>query len=183
MLRRFLVILVLLWSPPAMGQTTQPSSAQALQVRAMEEFSRGRFATALPLLRRLADELGDEPDRLGQVQEAIRVCERSLAAAGGNPAVVATPPPTAEQRKPHRAPRPGEVLELEIRDLGNFEYDADHGGNIPQDVQRLSGATVRLRGYMIPMDQADAITEFALVPSLFACCFGQPPQVQHTIVV
>ena len=33
------------------------------------------------------------------------------------------------------------------------------------------------------MDQADSITQFALVPSLFACCFGQPPQVQHTIVV
>ena len=36
---------------------------------------------------------------------------------------------------------------------------------------------------MIPLDQAEAITEFALVPSLFACCFGQPPQIQHTLVV
>jgi hypothetical protein len=36
---------------------------------------------------------------------------------------------------------------------------------------------------MIPMDQAENITQFALVPSLFACCFGQPPSVQHTIVV
>ena len=36
---------------------------------------------------------------------------------------------------------------------------------------------------MIPMDQAENITQFALVPSLFACCFGQPPQIQHTIVV
>jgi hypothetical protein len=36
---------------------------------------------------------------------------------------------------------------------------------------------------MIPMDQADSITQFALVPSLFACCFGQPPQIQHTIIV
>ena len=36
---------------------------------------------------------------------------------------------------------------------------------------------------MIPMDQAEHVTQFALVPSLFACCFGQPPQIQHTIVV
>jgi hypothetical protein len=36
---------------------------------------------------------------------------------------------------------------------------------------------------MIPLDQAENIAEFALVPSLFSCCFGQPPQVQHTIVV
>jgi hypothetical protein len=36
---------------------------------------------------------------------------------------------------------------------------------------------------MIPLDQAENIGEFALVPSLFACCFGQPPQIQHTLVV
>ena len=36
---------------------------------------------------------------------------------------------------------------------------------------------------MIPLDQADNISHFSLVPSLFACCFGQPPQIQHQIVV
>ena len=41
---------------------------------------------------------------------------------------------------------------------------------------------MRLRGFMIPMDQADNITKFALVPDLFACCFGQPPQIQHMVV-
>ena len=81
------------------------------------------------------------------------------------------------------APRHGEVLELAIKDLGNFEYDQEHGGNIPADVKGLNGAKIRLHGFMIPMDQAENITQFALVPSLFACCFGQPPQIQHTIVV
>ena len=46
----------------------------------------------------------------------------------------------------------------------------------------MSGSKVRLRGFMIPMDQTENITQFALVPSLFACCYGQPPQVQHTVV-
>ena len=86
-------------------------------------------------------------------------------------------------RKPHVKPKPGEVRELTIKELGNFEYDADSGGNIPKDVRDLSGSTIRVTGFMIPMDQADNITQFALVPSLFACCFGQPPSVQHTIVV
>ena len=71
---------------------------------------------------------------------------------------------------------------MAIKDLGNFDYDEDKGGNIPADVKALSGATIRLHGFMIPMDQAENITQFALVPSLFACCFGQPPQIQHTIV-
>jgi hypothetical protein len=75
------------------------------------------------------------------------------------------------------------VLDVAIKELGNFEYDADNGGNIPPDVTALSGSTLRVTGFMIPMDQADNITQFALVPSLFACCFGQPPSIQHTIVV
>jgi len=98
-------------------------------------------------------------------------------------AIALNPPPTAEARKPHPAPKAGDVVELAIKDLGNFEYDQEKGGNIPDDVKRLAGATVRLRGFMIPMDQAENITQFALVPSLFACCFGQPPQIQHTVVV
>jgi hypothetical protein len=36
---------------------------------------------------------------------------------------------------------------------------------------------------MIPLDQADKIKQFVLVPDLFACCFGQPPQVQHSVIV
>jgi hypothetical protein len=86
-------------------------------------------------------------------------------------------------RIPHPAPKPGDVLEMSIKELGNFEFDAENGSPIPSDVQKLSGATIRLRGYMIPMDQAENISQFALVPSLFACCYGQPPQIQHTIVV
>ena len=70
-----------------------------------------------------------------------------------------------------------------IKELGNFDYDQEHGGNIPADVKAMTNSVVRLRGFMIPMDQAENITQFALVPSLFACCFGQPPQIQHTIVV
>jgi hypothetical protein len=92
-------------------------------------------------------------------------------------------PTLPETRKPHAAPKPGQVQEMGIKELGNFEYDQERGGTIPDDVKRLTGSTVRLRGFMIPMDQAENITQFALVPSLFSCCFGQPPQIQHTIVV
>ena len=43
--------------------------------------------------------------------------------------------------------------------------------------------TVRMSGYMIPMDQSAQVTRFMLVPGLFTCCYGQPPEVQHTISV
>jgi hypothetical protein len=173
----------------APSPATQPANGASMAFRASEAFNRGQYATALPLLQRLADELKDRPDEIGPVQEKIRVCETAIAKAtaqqAANPQSQGSgdPPATAEKRVPHPTPKSGETTELTIKELGNFEYDADKGGNIPDDVKAMSGAKLRLRGFMIPMDQADSITQFALVPSLFACCFGQPPQIQHTIIV
>lgn len=180
-----LVVAALLIAAPARAvvDATPPSTAQ-LEIRANTAFNRGEYNAALGILKKLADTFKDEPARLGPIQEKIRVCEKALASLKANPT---TQPATAdttsaEGRKPHPAPKAGEVLEMAIKDLGNFEYDQEHGGNIPGDIKQLSGARIRLHGFMIPMDQAENITQFALVPSLFACCFGQPPQIQHTIV-
>ncbi len=70
-----------------------------------------------------------------------------------------------------------------IKELGNFQYDAEKGGGIPADVQKLSGMKVKVWGFMVALAQTENITEFALVPSLTGCCYGQPPTVQHMIVV
>lgn len=167
----------------AFGQTTQPTDLP-LEYRANTAFNQGRYVVALPLMQELAGTLIDQPEKLGPVEERIRVCKRAIDAASKmTPDLVATPAPTAEERTAHPSPKPGEVQEMAIKELGNFEYDAEKGGNIPADVKQLAGSTVRTHGYMIPLDQAENIGEFALVPSLFSCCFGQPPQVQHTIVV
>lgn len=87
--------------------------------------------------------------------------------------------PTGADRIPHKPLKPGETLDTSIKGLANFEYDPVAGGPIPADVMALDGAKVRLRGFMIPFTQAEDITDFALVPSLVSCCFGQPPGVQH----
>jgi hypothetical protein len=193
----FLFLVAGIWttrtlSAPPATQSGQPAPSQ-IEVRALQEFDRGNWAGALALLKKVQAELKaqNQTDRLGAVEENIRVCQRNLAAAAnaqasgapapGDPAQAG--PPTADNRKPHAPPKAGEVREMSIKELGNFEYDADKGGNVPDDVKALNGSSVRLSGFMIPMDQADNITQFALVPSLFACCFGQPPQIQHTIVV
>ena len=174
---------------PATAPASQPSPS-TLEIRAAQAFNAGQYALALPLLQKLEKEVAAAaPNKVGPVQERIRVAEQQVArAAKQNNTTVeaileaAAPAPTAEQRIPHSKPQPGQVVSLQIKDLGNFEYDADKGGNIPADVLALNGATVRVSGFMIPIDQAENITSFALVPSLFACCFGQPPQVQHTVV-
>ena len=174
---------LLLLTSVAVAQTTQPAANDGqLELRATAAFNRGEYAVALPMLQRLAEGAKTDADRFGRINEQIQVCRTELKAT---PDALLTPPPappSASERKPHAPPKPGEVREIAIKDLGNFGYDADKGGNIPEDVKKLSGATVRVRGFMVPMDQADSVTQFALVADLFACCFGQPPQVQHTII-
>jgi hypothetical protein len=174
--------------------TTQPSTPDAaasddpstLEFRANDAFTRRQYAVALPLFQKLTVVDQGQADKVAQIQEEIRVCQKNIdlakaAMAQQTPGV--DPTMEAATRTPHPAPKPGETLTMTIKELGNFEYDADKGGNIPKDVQALTGVTIRLNGFMIPMDQAESITQFALVPSLFACCFGQPPQIQHTIIV
>ena len=170
--------------------TTKPIGGGALETRAEVAFGRGEWSLALPMLQQVASDVKSNPDRLAQIQEQIRVCNKQIAKAQADAAMVAklspAPAPGAVDtgpRKPHPAPMPGATTDLEIKDLGNFDYDIEKGGNIPDDVKRLSGTSFRTRGFMIPLDQAESITEFALVPSLFSCCFGQPPQIQHTVVV
>jgi hypothetical protein len=182
---------------PAFGaDPSQPAETNvaALEVRADQHYQGSEWAKALPMYKKMAEMLKNDPAKLGSVEERIRVCEKNIArlAKAGLQAGPSTPtaapvvanaaPPTGEQRKPHAAPKEGQVMDLLIKDLGNFDFDQEKGGNIPDDVKRLSGQPVRLRGFMIPMDQADNITKFALVPDLFACCFGQPPQIQHMVV-
>ena len=185
---KLLSSVVLIGCLAAAGAPTSQPSTGSLEIRASQAFNAGQYALALPLLQKLEKQYAQAPDKLGPVQERIRVAQQQVerAAKKNNTTVdqilAAAAPVADEQRKPHQKPQPGEVLSLQIKDLGNFDYDADKGGNIPADVQTLSGSTVRLSGFMIPIDQAENITSFALVPSLFACCFGQPPQVQHTVV-
>jgi hypothetical protein len=207
-----LILVLTISAPWAAAQTTHPASVgakaqnAALELRATESFNKGDFKTAMPMLQKLAVQLQTEPtqkDKLAMVQEQIRVCQKNQTlqstTVGGGAAIsslgdastlaTAAPPVPPElvmgpDRRPHPTPKPGEIQEMSIKELGNFEFDAETGSTpIPTDIQNLSGSTIRLHGFMIPMDQAESISQFALVPSLFACCYGQPPQIQHTIVV
>jgi hypothetical protein len=167
----------------------------ALDAKSSELLGKLDYEGAYPLLLRLV-QLLEDPDRVKAVGEKARVAKEKLEEAGKDVAeigarsvekILAQPtggaPPSDEERKPHPAPSDGKPYQVTIQELGNFRFDQDKGGNIPKDVQALSGATVRLSGYMIPLDQADKIKQFVLVPDLFACCFGQPPQVQHSVIV
>jgi hypothetical protein len=175
---------------PAAKADAKSDTTNTLEQRANEAFNRGQYSLAKDLFNKVADRVKDaDKKRYGMIQEQIRACEtniKQLAAAAPIPQPGAPEPAietAPEKRKKHTPPAPGQVLALSMKELGNFDYDADKGGNIPDDVKKLTGSKIRVQGYMIPLDQADNISHFSLVPSLFACCFGQPPQIQHQIVV
>ena len=181
--RVYLVILLLCPLALAEAPTTKPSAGAtdtaALEIRANNAISRGEFTSALPMLEKLATEAKGDSLKVGRINEQIRMVKRMLATGATSQPSVAS---SAEERKVHAPPKAGETRDTNIKELGNFQYDPDKGGDIPDDVKALTGMKIRVKGFMIPMDQASNVTTFALVPDLFSCCFGQPPQVQHMIV-
>src|SRR5688500_6594240 len=152
---------VLPWSTLAQEKQDDPKqdSLPKLELRANEAFNRGQYSLAKELFTKVAERVKDsDKKKYEAVQEQIRACEqniRQLASvmpvppADLNEPKVETDP---EKRKKHVTPKGGQVLDVAIKDLGNFEYDADKGGNIPEDVKKLHGTKIRVRGFMIPLD-------------------------------
>ena len=54
---------------------------------------------------------------------------------------------------------------------------------IPAFIKALDKKDVEMVGFMMPLTEVKDITEFLLVPSLWGCCYGQPPAVNHIVVV
>ena len=53
---------------------------------------------------------------------------------------------------------------------------------IPDFIKKLDGQNIEMVGFMMPLSEVKNITEFILVPSLWGCCYGQPPAVNHIVV-
>jgi uncharacterized protein len=54
---------------------------------------------------------------------------------------------------------------------------------IPDFIKKLDGKDIEMIGFMMPLSEVKNITQFLLVPSLWGCCYGQPPAVNHIVVV
>jgi hypothetical protein len=190
----------------AASAATTAAPLGAVGQQAMAAYNAKDYATALPLFKKWAEtaEVRNDPQHfktvlayIVDVQQKLQPASASatqpasadptsLAALQAQAAAVAAgqanvDPSTGKNRIPHQPILAGQLAVMTIKELGNFEFDPTADTDIPADVKALNGAKVRLRGFMIPLTQAENITDFALVPSLVGCCFGQPPGVQHTI--
>lgn len=54
---------------------------------------------------------------------------------------------------------------------------------MPRSVRDLDGKKVLMTGFMLPIDEVQNIKEFLLVQSLWACCYGQPPDINGIVRV
>ena len=81
------------------------------------------------------------------------------------------------------SPDDGETpVKLKFETLGGWKF-AEGKTPIPEEVRRRDGKLVEITGFMLPLNENVNITKFIVIQSLWGCCFGQTPAVNHIIVV
>ena len=67
-------------------------------------------------------------------------------------------------------------------ELSGWAYE-DGLKNMPKPVKDLHGKKVLMTGFMLPIDDVQNIKEFLLIQSLWACCYGTPPDINGLVRV
>lgn len=104
--------------------------------------------------------------------------------------------PAAEPEPGPRANGPVQeaVLDLTFERLANYEFEGQKyladgptplkPNQIPPEVLAMAGKTVRLRGFMIPLEFAgDKVEYFILSRYFFTCCYGTQPDINEWVEV
>jgi hypothetical protein len=77
---------------------------------------------------------------------------------------------------------PGLDRTLPFDELTSWPYEDGLKG-MPKRIKDLDGKKVLMMGFMLPIDEVQNIKEFLLVQSLWACCYGQPPDINGIVRV
>ncbi|MBV9464043.1 MAG: DUF3299 domain-containing protein [Verrucomicrobiae bacterium] len=84
-----------------------------------------------------------------------------------------------------RAPPPpplGDVRKVKFETLGGWKF-FEGKTPIPPEVRELDGKTIEISGIMMSMNEVENVRHFAVVQSLWSCCFGQTPAPNHLVLV
>lgn len=71
---------------------------------------------------------------------------------------------------------------LSFQEISSWPFEGGLKG-MPKAVKELDGDKVVMIGFMLPIDEVEDIKEFLLVESLWACCYGQPPDINGLVRV
>ena len=74
------------------------------------------------------------------------------------------------------------ALKVDFDFLGGFDYERDE--RIPESVKELNGRTVKVTGFMLPIDfDSGTVKSFMLLNNQMGCCFGVMPRVNEFVYV
>ena len=71
---------------------------------------------------------------------------------------------------------------LSFEEISSWPYEDGLKG-MPKPVKELDGKQVVMIGFMLPIYEVENIKEFLLVQSLWACCYGTPPDINGIVRV
>ncbi len=138
----------------------------AMTRQQMKTFSTGAIVVSLVLLPGLASFIQQQ-----LLQRKMMKLNLAQAAPPGS----AASPGGLGQSDPR-------FTKLEFDTLKSWRY-VEGKTPIPDFIKKLDGKDIEMIGFMMPLTEVKDITEFLLVPSLWGCCYGQPPAVNHIVVV
>ncbi|MGH7446725.1 MAG: DUF3299 domain-containing protein, partial [Longimicrobiales bacterium] len=82
-----------------------------------------------------------------------------------------------------RAIAAGDPVTLDWKTMAALNYKT---GEMPESLRKLNGVTVRIPGFMVPLEDTETrVTEFLLVPYFGACIHVPPPppnQMAHVLM-
>lgn len=92
--------------------------------------------------------------------------------------------PTVEERR-KGSPDDKKPRELTFDDIKfEMERNADFDPELlTEEIEKLDGKRIKIRGYMLPSFQQDGITQFVLVRDNMECCFGPGAMLYDCLIV
>ncbi|NQU13337.1 MAG: DUF3299 domain-containing protein [Desulfobacteraceae bacterium] len=77
----------------------------------------------------------------------------------------------------------GKVIQLTFRTLMGWKYDPGKNPPPPEKIKGLNDRTVRLVGFMYPLQDGASIRYFCLLRTTQTCCYGPRPQYNQYVFV
>lgn len=92
----------------------------------------------------------------------------------------------AAERRMRALIKAGKIKDIDklvsFEEISSWPYEDGLKG-VPKAIRALDGKSVLMTGFMLPIDEVENIREFLLVQSLWACCYGQPPDINGIVRV
>ncbi len=133
---------------------------------------------------------GDKPPAEPETETKVDLPADTPLPKGGDPADLkamrSAQAMVSAERRMRSAIKSGKVKDVDkllaFEEISSWPYQDGLEG-LPKPVAELDDKEVLMIGFMLPIDEVEDIHEFLLVQSLWACCYGSPPDINGIVRV